>query len=87
MNEYDDECLEVFLKNQSQLFDENVANTMEEAEEFLEDCMAVVCDSLDEVKRYFEEEGMDIEDLEFGSIEEAAEVFPLSNGRYLVVEA
>ena len=32
MNEYDDECLEVFLKNQSQLFDENVANTMEEAE-------------------------------------------------------
>lgn len=87
MNEYDDECLEVFLKNQSQLFDENVANTMDEAEEFLEDCMAVVCNSLNEVRKYFEEEGMDIEDEEFGGIEEAAEVFPLSNGRYLIVEA
>ena len=44
-----------FLKKQSQLFDEPVAETMEEAEAFLEDCMAVVVDSLDEVREYFEE--------------------------------
>ncbi len=34
-----------FLKEQSQLFDEPVAETLEEAEAFLEDCMAVVVDS------------------------------------------
>ena len=47
MNEYDEECLLTFLKKQSQLFDEPVAETMEEAEAFLEDCMAVVVDSLE----------------------------------------
>ena len=52
MNEYDEECLLTFLKKQSQLFDEPVAETMEEAEAFLEDCMAVVVDSLDEVREY-----------------------------------
>ena len=57
MNEYDEECLLTFLKKQSQLFDEPVAETMEEAEAFLEDCMAVVVDSLDEVREYFEESG------------------------------
>lgn len=46
MNEYTEECLKTFLKNQGQLFDESVAENLEEAEEFLEDCMAVVVDSL-----------------------------------------
>ena len=41
MYEYDEECLKTFLKNQGQLFDEPVAESMEEAEAFLEDCMAV----------------------------------------------
>ena len=34
MYEYDEDCLKVFLKNQSQLFDEPVAETLEEAEAF-----------------------------------------------------
>lgn len=34
---YTEECIYTFLKNQSQLFDEPVAETYEEAEEFLED--------------------------------------------------
>ena len=55
MNEYDEECLLTFLEKQSQLFDEPVAETLEEAEAFLEDCMAVVVDSLAEVREYFEE--------------------------------
>ena len=42
MNEFDEECLNVFLENQSQLFEEAVAETLEDAEAFLEDCMAVV---------------------------------------------
>ena len=55
MYEYDEECLKVFIKKQGQLFDEPVAETIEEAEAFLEDCMAVVVDSLEEVREYFEE--------------------------------
>ena len=61
MYEYDEECLKTFLKQQGQLFDEPVAETLEEAEAFLEDCMAVVADSLDEVKKYLEEDGMDVD--------------------------
>ena len=86
MNEYDEECLLTFLKKQSQLFDEPVAETMEEAEAFLEDCMAVVVDSLDEVREYFEESGADVENMDAEGLEEASEVFPLSGGRYLIVE-
>ena len=50
MYEYDEECLQVFLKKQGQLFDEPVAETLEEAEAFLEDCMAAVVDSIAEVE-------------------------------------
>ncbi len=63
MYEYSDECLKVFLQKQTQLFDEPVAETLEEAEAFLEDCMAVVVESLEEVKNYFEENGADIENM------------------------
>ena len=61
MNEFDEECLNVFLENQSQLFEEAVAETLEDAEAFLEDCMAVVVENIDEVKEFLEEEGMDIQ--------------------------
>ena len=40
MYEYDEECVMTFLENQGQLFDEPVAETIPEAEAFLEDCMA-----------------------------------------------
>ena len=86
MYEYDEECLKTFLERQSQLFDEPVAETLEEAEAFLEDCMAVVADSLEDVCRFFEEEGMDTEGMSPEEVEEASEVFPLSVGRYLIVE-
>lgn len=86
MYEYDEECLRVFLKNQAQLFDEPVAETLEEAEAFLEDCMAVVVDSVQEVKEYLDEAGMDVDGMSDEEIEEASEVFALSDGRYLIVE-
>lgn len=86
MYEYDEECLKVFLEKQLQLFDEPVAETLEEAEAFLEDCMAVVVDSLDEVRDCFEENGADIAEMTDDELEEASEVFPVSDGRYLVVE-
>lgn len=86
MYEYDEECLKTFLLKQSQLFDEPVAETLEEAEAFLEDCMAVVVDSIEEVKEYFEENGADVDGMSYDELEEASEVFPLSNGQYLIVE-
>ena len=86
MYEYNEECLKVFLKKQLQLFDEPVADSLEEAEAFLEDCMAVVVNSLREVRAYFEENGTDISDMTDDELEEASEVFALSGGRYLIVE-
>ena len=86
MNEYSEECLKVFLKEQSQLFDEPVAETPEEAEAFLEDCMAAVVDSLEEVRDYFEENGMDVDGMSLEELEDASEVFALPGGQYLIVE-
>ncbi len=86
MNEYTEECLKTFLKNQGQLFDEPVAENLEEAEEFLEDCMAVVVDSLEDVRDYLEESGMDVSGMSDKEVEETAEVFALDDGTYLIVE-
>ena len=86
MYNYDDEVLEVFLEKQGQLFPEDVAETLEEAEEFLEDCMAVVCKNLREVKDYFDEAGTDIAGMTDEDILDASEVFALPSGRFLIVE-
>ncbi len=86
MYEYSEECLKTFIKKQTQLFDEPVVGTIEEAETFLEDCMAVVLESLEEVRDYFEENGADVEGMSLEEIEEASEVFLLPSGEYLVVE-
>ena len=86
MYEYDEDCLKTFLKNQAQLFDEPVAETLEEAEAFLEDCMAVVVDSIEEVRDFLEEEGMDVDGMSEEELEEASEVFSIPGGRYLIVE-
>ena len=86
MSGYSEECLKVFLKEQGRLFDEPVAETQEEAEAFLEDCMAVVVDSLREVREYFEESGADVDHITEEELEEASEVFSLPDGKYLIVE-
>ena len=54
MYEYDEDVLEYFLEHQGQLFPEEVASTLEEANEFLSDSMAVVCKNLKEVRDYFD---------------------------------
>ena len=86
MHEYDDAVLQCFLKNHLQLFPEEVAETMEEAENFLEECMAVVVDSVEEVIEFFEEEGVDMDGAVGEEILEASEVFDVGDGRYLIVE-
>ena len=87
MREFDDAVLEGFLDNQCQLFPKNVAETLDEAEDFLEECMAVVVDSVDEVIEYFEDEGIDIEGAMDDEILSADEVFDVGDGRYLIVQA
>lgn len=84
---YDKVCLQAFLDQQDKLFKEPVAETLEDAEEFLEDCMAVVCKNIKEVRAYFEDEGADIAGMSNDELAEASEVFALPDGRYLIVEA
>lgn len=85
MNELDVMCAKIFLENQEQLFPKPVAETVEEAMEFLEDCYAMVFGSREELIEYLEEEGIDYEDED--DITEALEVFVLPDGRLLYVEA
>ena len=79
---YDKIVLETFIKNQGQLFDEPVAETLEDADEFLDMMLAVVVNSEREVSDYFEEQGADVED----DVLQAAEVFEIPDGRFLIVE-
>ena len=71
---------------QGQLFDEPVAETLEEADEFLDDCMAAVVDSVAEVREYFEESGADVDGMSDEELLDAAEVFAIPDGRFLIVE-
>ncbi|MEZ3445549.1 MAG: glyoxalase [Lachnospiraceae bacterium] len=87
MHEYDEAVLNCFLENQLQLVPEKVAENIDEAEAFLEECMAVVVDSIDEVWDYFDEEGIDLEGQEKDEIVDAPEVFDIGDGRYLIVES
>ena len=84
---YDEVVVQYFLENQLQLLKEKVAETPEEAEGFLEDCMAVVCKNIKEVRAYFEDEGADIAGMSNEDLAEAEEVFSIPDGRYLIVEA
>ena len=83
---YTEECINTFLEKQGQLFPQPVAESFEEAEAFLEDCMAAVVDSIDEVREYLDDMGADIEGMSDEELEEASEVFALPDGKYLIVE-
>ena len=48
--------------------------------------MAVVVDSLNEVREYLDEAGADVIGMSDEELEEALEVFALPSGRYLIVE-
>lgn len=86
MDKHIDECAKVFLRDQKQLFDEPVAYDLEEAMEFLEDCMAVYCKDIKELREVMDDEGMDVSDLSNDELLEQLEVFRLDNGGYFFVE-
>lgn len=87
MMNYDKVVLQAFLEKQLQLFPERVAETEEEAADFLDECMAVVVNSVKEVWEYFDEAGLDAEEYDEATILEAEEVFEIGDGRYLILEA
>ncbi len=82
---YDKTVVETFLNKQLQLFPEKVAETYQDAEEFLEDVCAVVCKNKKEVLEYLQDE-MDVSGMDEAEILSAEEVFPIPDGRFLVVE-
>ncbi len=84
---FDKDVVNYFLENQNQLFDEDVASTPDEAQDFLEDSMAVVVDDVEEVIEYFDEMGVDTDGMTEEEIVQQSEVFTLPDGRYLVVNA
>ena len=86
MDKHIDECAKVFLRDQKQLFDDPVAYDLEEAKEFLEDCMAVYCKDIKELREVMDDEGMDVSDLSNDELLEQLEVFKLDNGGYFFVE-
>lgn len=86
MDKHIDECAKVFLRDQKQLFDVPVAYDLEEAKEFLEDCMAVYCKDIKELREVMDDEGMDVSDLSNDELLEQLEVFRLDNGGYFFVE-
>lgn len=83
---FTEECINTFLENQEQLFPQAVAESYEAAEAFLEDCMAQVVDSIEEVREYLEESGANVEGMSDEELEDASEVFALPDGKYLIVE-
>ena len=83
---FTEECINTFLENQEQLFPQAVAESYEAAEAFLEDCMAQVVDSIEEVREYLEESGADVVGMSDEELEDASEVFALPDGKYLIVE-
>ncbi len=86
MYEYEQECLEVFLEHQEQLLGRTEFTTFEDVDMFLSDCMAVICESIEDVREYFEEAGMDAYGMSDEELQSQSEIFPLNNGRFLVVE-
>ncbi len=85
MSGIDNVCIKFFYENQERLFPKKLVQNVDEAEAFLEECMALVFDSRKELEDYIEDEGIDTSDYE--DVTEALEVFALPDGRYLYVEA
>lgn len=85
MKEYTKEALRVVLEQQTTLFGDRVANTVHEAKEFLEENMAEELNSLQKVKEYLVENGMDISGMPDEEVLDQDEVIQLPSGRFLVV--
>lgn len=85
MAEYSKEAIKKFLEEQSQLYEKVIARTVGEARVVLAEHMAAELNTLEEVRGFLQENGMDIAGMSDEEIESQAEVFPLPSKRYLVI--
>lgn len=83
---FDTKTKEAFLKQQLRLYPEEVASTIEEAEEFLEESCAAVADSPKDVMDYLEDVGVDTQGLNQKDILNMDEIIPIGDGRFLILE-
>ncbi|MBQ9334355.1 MAG: glyoxalase [Lachnospiraceae bacterium] len=83
---YDERVITAFLDHQLDLYPEPVADSAEEAGDFLEETMAAVADSRREVTEYLEEVGVDTEGLSEEEIFAMPEIIEVGDGRYLILE-
>ena len=83
---FETEVLQYFLDNQEQLFDEPVADTLEEADDFLDMVMAEVLEHREDVRDYLDQLGMDVQNMDDQEILSQSEVFRLPDGRFLLVQ-
>lgn len=83
---YDEMILKTFLDKQLDMYPEEVASTYEEAEEFLSEICAAVCDTAEEVMEYLEDVGVDTEGMGEEMLLEMPEVMSIPDGRYLILE-
>ena len=83
--DFDDAVIGAFVEQQLKLFPERVAETEEEAAYFLEDVCAVVCKDKKEVMEYMMD-NLDVSGMSEEEILSCEEVFPIEDGRYLIVE-
>ena len=59
---------------------------LEEAEAFLEDSFAVLADTIQDVRDYLEDMGLDMDGMSDEELADAAEVFEMPDGKFLIVE-
>ncbi len=83
---YDEAVINAFLEQQSKLFREPVAETYEEAEEYLAGVDAAVFDDVKKLLEYMDRLGYDVTGVPEEDVIDEAEVFEVSDGRYLFVE-
>ena len=83
---FDEKFIQIFLDQQEKLLGKKIFENQEDAEEFLEECMAQVCSTIAQVREYLDDAGMDVEGLTDEELLEAEEVFVIPGTGFLVVE-
>lgn len=81
------DCANTFYKEQRKLFKENIVDSVEEAEEYLEENSVQVFKDIKALKKYMDALGYDVAELTDREVEEELEVFKNPAGDYFFVEA
>ncbi len=83
---FEEKIIQIFLEQQEKLLGKKIFDNEEDAGEFLEECMAQICNTMDQVREYLDDAGMDVEGMTNEELLEAEEVFVIPGVGFLVVE-